>query len=307
MKKMSLAARIIILPIATAGAMALIFLYVIPYTNNLLLDEKKARVEHLVECAVSLIAHFQNLQAKKNIEARSGPKKKRSRRLRNCATRGINIFGLMTLSQNDHAPLQSAVERKDISNITDPEGKRLFCGDGERGKGAQKGGGELFMAQTRQEKPAPKISYVQEVPGWKWIVGTGIYVDDVNREMNSYIIRISTVVGLVFLVVLLVGLRASLKISRTVKQAVAVLDEGSKQVAAASKELSDGSQSLAQMSSEQAASIEQTSALLEEILAAAKRTAEITQGQSDMMQENITKSCRTIEVLGRPGGRDKPG
>jgi methyl-accepting chemotaxis protein len=37
--------------------------------------------------------------------------------------------------------------------------------------------------KTAQGKPEPKISYVKLFPEWNWVVGTGIYVDDVAADM----------------------------------------------------------------------------------------------------------------------------
>ena len=36
-----------------------------------------------------------------------------------------------------------------------------------------------------EEAPRPKISFVQEIPAWGWIVGSGIYVDDVNAVFRN--------------------------------------------------------------------------------------------------------------------------
>ncbi len=35
------------------------------------------------------------------------------------------------------------------------------------------------------KKEAPKIGYAKIIPDWKWMIGTGIYIDDVESEVNT--------------------------------------------------------------------------------------------------------------------------
>ena len=72
-----------------------------------------------------------------------------------------------------------------LADYADPTGKKLFvefvkvCNE--------KGQGFVSYSWTKpgqeREKPAPKISYVKLLPDWGWIVGSGVYVDDVEREI----------------------------------------------------------------------------------------------------------------------------
>lgn len=50
----------------------------------------------------------------------------------------------------------------------------------------------------------PKISHITIFEPWRWVIGTGIYVDDVRKEIEMIMMRITTVITLIFL--LLVGL-----------------------------------------------------------------------------------------------------
>lgn len=50
-------------------------------------------------------------------------------------------------------------------------------------KGAQQGGAYINYMWRRdsQNTPVPKIAYVEPFKPWGWTIGTGIYVDDVDR------------------------------------------------------------------------------------------------------------------------------
>ena len=129
-----------------------------------------------------------------------------------------------------------------------------------------------------------KISYVKLHPAWGWILGSGIYLDDVKKEVATliYIFLIGAVVilvgglGLAFLM--------TRSITRPINRVTEGLSEGADQVAAASSEVASASQSLAEGNSNQASSLEETSSSLEEMSSMTKQTADnASQAKSMMM------------------------
>jgi methyl-accepting chemotaxis protein len=42
----------------------------------------------------------------------------------------------------------------------------------------------LLVPKPGETEPQPKLSYAAALP-WGWVIGTGIYVDDVDREFRS--------------------------------------------------------------------------------------------------------------------------
>ena len=143
---------------------------------------------------------------------------------------------------------------------------------------------------------------------WGWILGTGLYIDDIealvnarkteldqrlktesdqlNKEMEAakqnvqnsirgvlaWIGGISLAALAAVLVLGFVFTRRN--ITRPVTRIVAGLNEGADQVASAASQISSTSQQLAEGSSEQAASIEETSSALEEIASMTRQNAD---------------------------------
>ncbi len=64
----------------------------------------------------------------------------------------------------------------------DPNGTYTYR---EFSEAARKGGGFVEYVQKKpgQEAMAPKLSYVELIPGTDWYVGTGVYTDDVEARM----------------------------------------------------------------------------------------------------------------------------
>jgi PAS domain S-box-containing protein len=95
-------------------------------------------------------------------------------------------------------PYRTDLNGKDLSDYTDPSGKKLFVDmvDVVRRDGA---GYVEYQWQWKDDptRIVPKISYVKGFAPWGWIIGTGIYIEDVRQEIariTSSIIQISLVI-----------------------------------------------------------------------------------------------------------------
>ncbi len=83
-------------------------------------------------------------------------------------------------------PYRRDLEGSDISTFEDPTGKRLFV-ECVRIVAAA-GAGYVDYHWQWKDDPAhivPKISYVKGFAPWGWIVGTGVYVEDLRVEMAA--------------------------------------------------------------------------------------------------------------------------
>ena len=80
-------------------------------------------------------------------------------------------------------PTNPALDGKDLSNSKDPNNKRLFVemADVSKSKGA--GYVDYMWPKPGHDKPQPKISYVKYFKAWDWIIGTGVYVDDIEAKI----------------------------------------------------------------------------------------------------------------------------
>lgn len=80
-------------------------------------------------------------------------------------------------------PIKPALNGKYMGDFKDPDGKALFremvnvCSD------QQHGFVDYKWPKPGEDEPQPKLSYVQLFKEWGWIVGTGIYTDDVDKAM----------------------------------------------------------------------------------------------------------------------------
>ncbi len=108
-------------------------------------------------------------------------------------------------------PYRPELVGRDLTNYTDREdksGKKLFVEFVALVEA--KGEGYLeYMWQWMDDasRAEPKLSYVRAVPEWGWVIGTGIYIHDIEEEINRLSRNLLFADGI--LAVVLLGLMAS--------------------------------------------------------------------------------------------------
>src|SRR5262249_19714297 len=91
-----------------------------------------------------------------------------------------------------------ALDGADLSNYRDSDGLPLFRRMVEVCRTAGEGIVRYRWPRAGSDRPLNKISYVKRYPPWNWVIGSGIYVDDIQTEL-AVVQRVCF--GLVFLVV----------------------------------------------------------------------------------------------------------
>jgi methyl-accepting chemotaxis protein len=90
----------------------------------------------------------------------------------------VNMSGAIVMH-----PIKPALNGKNMLAFKDPNGKKLFaemirvCR--EKGEGFV----DYLWAKPGKDKPVAKLSFVKLFPQWNWIVGTGVYIDDIDEAM----------------------------------------------------------------------------------------------------------------------------
>ncbi len=77
-------------------------------------------------------------------------------------------------------PIKPALDGKDLSGFADPNGKKLFVEMVKTCQAKGEGVVDYHWPKPGNDEPVSKISYVKLFKPWGWIIGTGIYIDDVN-------------------------------------------------------------------------------------------------------------------------------
>ncbi len=285
LNRFKLSTRIMILGIAIVVAFAAVFGWLYPKFKGDLYAAKYLKTRHVVETAFSVVSHFAE-QAQKGAlttEEAQGRAKAAVEALR-YESKDYFWINDMTPRMIMH-PMKPQLNGKDISGVKDPDGKHLFV---EMVKVCRKDGAgfvDYLWPKPGVDEPQPKISYVKLFPAWQWVIGSGVYIDDVEKEITSIFTVVFIVVGILTLAALGISWLMARSIALPIDRIIKSLGSGSDEIASASSQVSSASQSLAEGASEQAASIEETSASLEEMASMTQQNADNASQANHLMKE----------------------
>ncbi|CCG07878.1 methyl-accepting chemotaxis protein [Pararhodospirillum photometricum] len=198
-----------------------------------MLSERRVLLEEHVEAALSLVEAFHQ-QA---VQGRLPLDEARTRAL--AAVRGM-AFGdnnYLFIMDREHRLVAHrtapGLEGKSVADVKDPAGFLLFRAMTER---TAHGGSALIAYQwphPGQTTPVPKETYVGVFAPWGWIVGTGVYMDDIDVLFKR---RLLALLGVAAVVMSLAGglsfaaIRAVTKPLSLMKESMARLSQGDLEV-----------------------------------------------------------------------------
>ena len=78
-------------------------------------------------------------------------------------------------------PIKPQLDGKNVSNVKDASGKLLFVEIVKVARSHPDGGILPYLwPKPNHDEPVEKVSYVKAFQPWEWVVGSGIYIDDVD-------------------------------------------------------------------------------------------------------------------------------
>ncbi|WP_210398157.1 methyl-accepting chemotaxis protein [Motiliproteus sediminis] len=122
-------------------------------------------------------------------------------------------------------PFKPQLEGKDMRNATDAHGKhhwREFVGVTRAN-----GEGSVFYAYKgpQFDQPKAKLSYLKAFQPWGWIVGSGIYIDDVDEQFQALLVKRGLIGGSAVLLFALLALLLARSINRPLEKTAEAMEE----------------------------------------------------------------------------------
>jgi len=220
-KKRSFYIRTILPPfIAFFLSAIVVFAFIIPRLEKDLLLEKKKMVQSLNQTAWSILDFYYQESVKGNLTRKEAQSQSLSRiEYMKYGADEKDYFWIIDMEpQMIMHPYRKELVGQNLSNYSDAKGKKLFMEAVTTVK--MEGEGYIsYMWQKRDDslKIVPKISFVKGFEPWKWIVGTGIYLDDVSKETRiitrNFVLYFSLLLIIVTLIIIIL-LRNSIKFDK---------------------------------------------------------------------------------------------
>ncbi|MFZ5950089.1 MAG: cache domain-containing protein [Candidatus Rifleibacteriota bacterium] len=203
----SFALRAVLLVVFSLGLLfAAMFMVILPSLENAILEQKREMIRELTNSAWNILARHEQ-DAVAGLISREEAKKQAIEQLRSLhyGQQMKDYFWVNDMQPRMIVhPYRTDLEGKDLSNYHDPDGKKIFVEMAEVVK--KSGSGYLQYRWQWKDNPdlvVPKISFVKGFEPWGWIIGTGVYIDDVHQEIVAARQKLTIVTLLILLVVLI--------------------------------------------------------------------------------------------------------
>ncbi len=189
MIKLSVRTKIIIIGFVPVFLFLLLkFGYILPSLGRAIYAEKETQTSEMVSIAMSVLDSYYKMETSGQLSREEA--QERAKETIKSMTFGEDNRDYYWI--NDYHPsmimhpFRSDLDGEDISDFKDPDGLNLFVKMVEtcRADGA---GFVPYKWQYYADKDRiePKLSYVEGFEPWEWIVGTGIYIHDVDAVISS--------------------------------------------------------------------------------------------------------------------------
>lgn len=184
-----------------------LFVVILPALEKAFIDRKREMIRELAQVAWDTLAYY-HAQEKAGRLTRHQAQDRAKAQLRDMryGTDNKDYFWINDLKPRIIMhPYRPDLEGRDVSDFADPHGKRLFLEVVQVAR--SKGQGYVDYMWQWMDDPrriVPKVSFVKEFKPWGWVVGTGIYLEDVAHQVSAITGRLTWVgLGIILIVALL--------------------------------------------------------------------------------------------------------
>ena len=177
--------------------------------HNDLYQAKVLKTQHVVQTASGVLSYYQGLEAAGTLSREAAQKQ------------ALGVIRGLRYDQNDYFwindltpvmvmhPVNLKLEGQNLSAIKDPDGFALFNEMVTIAKTKGAGMVDYRWPKPGADAPVQKTSYVQLFQPWGWIIGSGVYIDDMQAEFYAQLRETSFIgLGIALIMALLVVLIA---------------------------------------------------------------------------------------------------
>ncbi len=173
-------------------------------------QQKQIELKHLADLALGIVKE-EHAAAQKGDIAVADAQKRAMARLAALRYGNNDYFWINDMQPRMVMhPIKPEMNGNDLSTYKDPNGKSLFVDFVETVRKDGAGFVPYEWPKPGFDKPQPKLSYVVGFAPWNWVIGTGVYIDDLKAQTWASTER-ALIAGAV---ILLISLAVSMFVAR---------------------------------------------------------------------------------------------
>jgi methyl-accepting chemotaxis protein len=187
-----------IILVSIVSLILLIVLYILPTMRSNIMEEKQVAVRNIVKVGYDIVQYYESKASSSEMTVEDA-KNSALKELAKVRYGDNDYFWINDLSHNMimHAA-KPELNGTSMYDFKDPNDKYVFREFVSVVKQSGDGFVEYFWPKPGYDEPLPKVSYVKLFEKWGWVLGSGIYVNDVDEEFAEIKQRIYlTLFGLV--------------------------------------------------------------------------------------------------------------
>ncbi len=202
LKRMKIKFRLVIIAAVFLIGLLVLISQSLVLLRTQLMEDKRTKTRHLVESAYGVAEHFYKL-SKEGRLTENDAKKAAADVVRAMRYDDKEYFWINDMRPHMVMhPIKSELDGKDLSDFKDPQGKKLFVEFVDVVKKSKAGFVDYLWPKPDFKEPVPKVSYVKGFEPWGWVIGSGIYIDDVNALYRSRMLTFIAIATAIMTVVL---------------------------------------------------------------------------------------------------------
>jgi methyl-accepting chemotaxis protein len=188
-------------------------------------QQKQIELRHLGELALGIIKEEHAAVQKSGVSDADAQKRAMAR------------IGTLRYGSNDYFwindmhpkmvmhPIKPEMNGNDLSAYKDPNGKLLFVDFADTVKKSGSGFVPYEWPKPGFDKPQPKLSYVVGFTPWNWVVGTGVYIDDLKAQTWASTQRSLIFAGGILLFTLVVSIFVARSVTGPLHRMTVAMDD----------------------------------------------------------------------------------
>ncbi len=204
LKDIKIATKLYLLIACSFAALLLVSGILLSSYKDSMYEGRKQEIANLAEAAHSLIESALEEHKNGSLTLKQAQDVAKET-VKNMSYAGGNYFWINDFdAKMIMHPIKPALDGKDLSKTEDPNGKLLFAEFAKVAREQGEGYIDYVWTKPGSEAPVDKISFVKAIPEWKWAVGTGVYVDDVEEAFMEQLKSVSVIIigGILFVGIL---------------------------------------------------------------------------------------------------------
>ncbi|MPR03646.1 methyl-accepting chemotaxis protein [Pseudomonas sp. MAFF 212408] len=201
LRSMSISRRLWLILVVAVLMLLTLGLLMLKQIHGDLYQAKRQQTQHVVQTASGVLTYYQNLE-KTGVLTREAAQQQALSAVRGLRYDHDDYFWI-----NDLTPVMimhaanPKLDGQNLSAIRDPDGFAVFNEFVILAKAKGAGIVNYRWPKPGADAPVEKTSYIQLFEPWGWIIGSGVYVDDVQAEFKGQVWKAS-LIGLVIALVM---------------------------------------------------------------------------------------------------------